>query len=56
VKHQQIIAWLLIATASLVILGVLLQIHILWSVIDIIVVLVCSGSGFLLLRKNKQAE
>jgi hypothetical protein len=56
VKHQRIIAWLLLTLAFFVLLGMLLNINIYWFVIEIAVILVCSGSGFFLLRKMKQAE
>jgi hypothetical protein len=56
VKQQQIIAWLLFTLAFLVLVGMLLNVNIYWFVIDIVVILVCSGSGFFLLREQKQVE
>jgi hypothetical protein len=52
-KHQRFVACLLLALAFLVLVGMLLNIHIYWFVIDIVVILVCSGSGIYLLRKTQ---
>jgi hypothetical protein len=40
----------------LVLVGMLLNVNIYWFVIDILVMLVCAGSGFFLLREQKQVE
>jgi hypothetical protein len=55
-KYQQIIGWFLLTTAFLVLLGMLLKIDIYWFVIDIAVIVICSGSSYFLLRKKKEAE
>ena len=52
-KHQRFVACLLLALAFLVLVGMLLNIHIYWFVIDIVVILFCSGSGIYLLRKTQ---
>jgi flagellar motor component MotA len=52
-KIRKLIGLSLLITALFVILGMCLRNLILWSVIDILVIIVCSSSGvFLIYRKN----
>jgi len=53
-SYQRSIAYLLLATAALVILGMVFNSNALWFAIDIIEILACSGSGLYLLRQKKQ--
>jgi hypothetical protein len=50
---NKLIAWLLILMAVLMILGMVINIHVLWFVIDILVILGCLFSGIFLLLEKK---
>ena len=55
-RIRKLIGWLLLVTALFVILGMCLGNPIYWFVIDILVIIVCSGSGFILIYRKKQIE
>ena len=51
---NKLIAWLLILLSVLMILGMVINYHTLWFIIDILVILGCGVSGvFLLIEKNQ---
>jgi len=50
---NKIIAWLLFALSILMILGMVINIHLLWFIIDILVILGCFFSGVFLLVEKK---
>jgi len=52
-KNRKLIGWLLIIAVLFMIAGIILNNHIFWSFVDIIVVITCLGSGlYILLRKE----
>jgi hypothetical protein len=50
---KKIIAWLLFALAILMVLGMVVNNHLLWFIIDILVILGCATSGLFLLIEKK---
>lgn len=53
-KHQRTIGIALLLLGFLVVLGMMISIPIIWMVIDIAVIVICSGNGlYLLLRKTQ---
>jgi len=55
-KIRKLIGWSLLIAALCVIIGVRLENPILWSVIDILVIIVCSSSGLILIYRKKPIE
>jgi hypothetical protein len=55
-KIRKLIGWLLLVTALLIIIGMCLGNLTYWFVIDILVIIVCAGSGFILIYRKKQIE
>ncbi len=55
-KNKKLIGASLILTALLVVSGIIVKSEIYWSVIDIAVILVCTGAGLFLLKNNKAAS
>jgi hypothetical protein len=55
-KTNITIGWILLATGALVIVAMIISIPTLWFVVDIIVIIVCTGSGIFLLRSNTKVE
>lgn len=50
---KKIIAWLMIALAVLMVLGMIINHHTLWFLIDILVIAGCGLSGIFLLIEKK---
>lgn len=50
---KKLIAWLLILLAILMVMGMVINYHVLWFVIDILVILGCLFSGIFLLLEKK---
>jgi hypothetical protein len=55
-KIQKLIGWLLFVAALMVIMGIVIGNPTFWSFIDILVILISSGSGFILVSGKKQIK
>lgn len=54
-KNSKRIGWLLLVVGCMTVLGMILDYHPYWLVVDIIVVLTCCGSGLYFLLQKPQA-
>jgi len=52
-KHQRLIGLILLIIAFMAIIGMLINNPIYWLIVDVAVIIVCSGSGLYLLRKKQ---
>ena len=53
-KKNKMIALLLLFCSIIMIVGMIINIHVYWFIVDIVVILICGISGFILLKTNKQ--
>jgi hypothetical protein len=55
-KIRTLLGWLLLATACIVISGICIGNLMYWSVIDVLVIVVCATCGLILLYRKKQMD